>query len=62
MELYARAGIREFWIVDLTTDCVLVHRNPSGGKYASVTKVEPSGVLQPAELPGVAIPAAMLFT
>ncbi len=29
-ELYARAGIRQFWIVDLTTDCVLVHRKPSG--------------------------------
>ena len=43
LELYARAGIQEFWIVDLTTDGVLVYRNPSGGRYESVTRVEPSG-------------------
>lgn len=60
-ELYARAGIREFWVVDLTTDGVLVHRNPSGDRYESVTRVEPSGVLEVKDLPGVAIPAASLF-
>ena len=31
-ELYARAGIREFWIVDLTTDGVPVGRNPGGDR------------------------------
>lgn len=30
LALYARAGIREFWIVDLTTDGVRVRRNPGG--------------------------------
>jgi Uma2 family endonuclease len=61
LELYARAGIQEFWIVDLTTDGVLVHRKPSGGRYRSVTRVEPSGVVEVKGLPGVAIPAASLF-
>jgi Uma2 family endonuclease len=62
LELYARSGVREFWLVDLTTDTVLVHRNPSGGHYASVSRIEPSGTLAVQDLPGVAIPAAPLFS
>jgi Uma2 family endonuclease len=31
LELYARAGIREFWVVDLTSKRVLVHRSPGDG-------------------------------
>jgi Uma2 family endonuclease len=62
LELYARAGIREFWIVDLTTNCALVHRQPSGDRYELVTRVESSGVLDVGELPNVTLPAALLFT
>jgi Uma2 family endonuclease len=62
LELYARAGIREFWIVDLTTNCVLVHRQPSGDRYELVTRVESSGVLDVGELPNVTLPAALLFS
>lgn len=61
LELYARAAIPEFWIVDLTTNGVLVWRNPSGGGYGSMTRVEPSGVLEVEGLPGVTIPADSLF-
>jgi Uma2 family endonuclease len=61
LELYARAGIREVWIVDLTTDGVLVHRRPSGGGYGSVTRIEASGVLEVEGLPGVTIPVASVF-
>jgi Uma2 family endonuclease len=62
LELYARAGIREFWIVDLTTNGVFVHRQPRGDKYDAVMRVEPPGVLEVEALPGVAIPAGSLFT
>lgn len=61
LALYARAGIPEFWVIDLTTDGVLVHRNPSGDRYASVGRVEPSGSLDVVALPGVVIPAGPLF-
>lgn len=61
LALYANAGIREFWIVDLTTDGVYVHRTPRGGKYDLITRVERSGVLDIEALPAVAIPAATLF-
>jgi len=61
LELYARAGIREVWIVDLTTDLVLVHRGASGGSYGSVVRVEGQGVLDVEVLPGVTIRAAEVF-
>jgi Uma2 family endonuclease len=59
--VYARAGIREFWVVDLTTDVVHVHRDPRGGAFSAITRVEPSGTLELDGLPGVTIPAASLF-
>jgi Uma2 family endonuclease len=31
--LYAAAGIREYWVVDLTRRMVVVHRNPDGVTY-----------------------------
>jgi Uma2 family endonuclease len=61
MELYARAGITEFWVVDLTADHVVVCRKPGSNGYQSVTKVEPSGVLAVEALPGVGISAESLF-
>jgi Uma2 family endonuclease len=61
LELYARAGIREFWVVDVAGTRVLVHRRPRDGGYASVTTVEMSGTLQVEALPEVTIPVAAIF-
>jgi Uma2 family endonuclease len=35
--LYARAGIIEHWVLDVTGRRLIVHRNPVSGKYESVT-------------------------
>ena len=61
LALYARAGISEFWLVDLTTDCVFVHRDPMGESYATVRRVEPPATLEISGLPGVAIETASMF-
>jgi Uma2 family endonuclease len=61
LELYARAGIREFWVVDLTSNRVLVHRSRGDGRYGSITSVDMSGALQVEALPGVTIAAAQIF-
>jgi hypothetical protein len=61
LELYARAGIREFWVVDLAANRVLVHRDPDNGKYGSITAVDMSGTLQVEALPSVTIPVARIF-
>jgi len=36
-ELYARAGIIEYWVVDVGAEKLVVHRDPVKGKYQSVT-------------------------
>jgi Uma2 family endonuclease len=33
---YARAGVPEYWVLDVTGRRLLVHRNPQGGTYADV--------------------------
>lgn len=35
--LYARAGIVEYWVLDVTGRRLFVHRNPASGKYGTVT-------------------------
>jgi Uma2 family endonuclease len=59
--LYARHGIPEFWIVNLTAGEVEVCRAPSGDSYASVSHVGRAGTLEPELLPGIAIPVAVLL-
>jgi len=34
--LYARAGIVEYWVADVPGRCMFVHRDPQSGRYTSV--------------------------
>ena len=34
--LYARAGIQEYWVLDVTGRRLIVHRSPEAGRYRSV--------------------------
>jgi Uma2 family endonuclease len=34
--LYARAGIVEYWVLDVMNRRLIVHRNPQAGRYSSV--------------------------
>jgi Uma2 family endonuclease len=34
--LYARAGIAEYWVLDIAGRRMIVHRNPQAGTYVSV--------------------------
>ena len=61
-DLYARAAIREFWIVDLPANRVLVHRAPAGGAYASVRPVGLAGTVQVEALPDITIPVAAVLS
>ncbi len=44
LKLYARAGIREVWIVNLSQRVVEVYREPQGDNYASGLRVENGGI------------------
>lgn len=49
--LYARAGIPEYWLVDLDAGVVEVHREPSGEGYGTVTRHLPGEELAPLAFP-----------
>ncbi len=36
-ELYAQHGVRDYWVVDVNTNMVTVHRDLSGGVYRAIT-------------------------
>jgi len=50
--LYARAGILEYWVLDLTGRRLIVHRDPKGGGYASVTAYSEHESIAPLSAPG----------
>ena len=53
--LYARAGIIEYWLVDLIHSRIEVYRNPSRGKYAPKQTFRRGDVLSPLMLPHLSI-------
>ena len=62
--LYARAGIGEYWVLDVAGHRLFVHREPQAGKYQSITEyaehesVAPLAAPQSQFLVAAAFPAA----
>lgn len=52
--LYAAAGIGDYWVVDLTRDELVVHREPAGTTFASITRHR-DGPVTALHHPGVVI-------
>lgn len=66
--VYARAGVREYWIVNLTERCVEVYRDPapladarSGWAYRTAQQSRPGDHLVPLAAPGARIPVTSLL-
>jgi Uma2 family endonuclease len=55
LPLYARAGIREVWIVDLTKEIIERHTDPSGSGYRRVEQARRGEKIEPSALPGLAL-------
>ena len=55
LPLYARAGIREAWLCDLTTDRVEVHRQPGADGYTSVRVAVPGDSLAAEAFPDISL-------
>jgi Uma2 family endonuclease len=55
--LYARAGVPEYWVVDLDKGYVVVHRTPSGDRFESIVTVPGDGRVkaQALELPELGV-------
>jgi Uma2 family endonuclease len=59
---YARNGVTEVWVVDLTEDVVHVHRDPdAAGHYRTEFDAKLHEYLRLVAFPDVAIPVARLF-
>jgi len=60
LPLYAKSGVLEVWIVDLTSDAVEVYREPKAGAYAARERLA-DGALAPTLVAGVTIDVAELL-
>jgi Uma2 family endonuclease len=58
--LYAKGGIRDYWVLDIANLQLWVHRDPHNGEYQSVVRLN-TGTLTPLALPGIAIEVARLL-
>ena len=59
--LYARAGIREYWVVDVNGRRLLVYRDPQGGDYAAQRALGPADSVSPLAAPAAVVRVADLL-
>jgi Uma2 family endonuclease len=53
--LYARHGVRDYWVIDADKRVTHVHRQPVDGDYREVIQVAPTETLEPAYVEGVTL-------
>lgn len=61
LNLYARYGVTEYWVVDVTAKRVLVHRQPSQGAYAQQVEVLGQETVSPLAFPDFKIAVSELL-
>jgi Uma2 family endonuclease len=59
--LYARAGIREYWVVDINARQLLVYRDPQAGDYATRQALGPADAVSPLAAPAATVRVADLL-
>src|SRR5208337_2388545 len=59
--LYARAGIGDYWVLDVPGRRLIVHRDPRGGQYESVTAYSEQEGLAPLAALGSAFQVHTVF-
>lgn len=59
--IYAKAGIADYWILDVNTQQVYVYREPTSEGYQQETILAANTVLIPVAFPDIAIPLNQLF-
>jgi len=60
LQLYARDGVPEVWIVDLRGGLLHVFRNPSGAAYSEAVTLDQPGVVSLTSLSGTAVDLSSL--
>ena len=61
-ELYAKAGITDYWILDVNSEKLIVHRQPdASGSYGEVHTYSKEANISPLLLPDVSLSVAEFF-
>jgi Uma2 family endonuclease len=60
-EIYAEAGIRDYWVVDAAASRIVVHRDPGKGRYRSVLPVPGNQEIRPLAFPEIALRPEVLW-
>jgi Uma2 family endonuclease len=58
---YARAAIREYWVVDINGRRLLVYRDPQNGDYATQQALSPADTVSPLAAPAAVVQVADLL-
>lgn len=58
---FAISGIPEYWVINLVANEAILHRDPRGERYESVSTVDAGGTLTAASLPTITIELAHLL-
>jgi Uma2 family endonuclease len=62
LQLYAEAGIPEYWIIDCQAEAVEIHRGPEGGTYRDVVRLtSANATVSPAAFPDLTLTLAEIF-
>lgn len=54
-KLYARAGVRDYWVIDVNACTIEVHRDPEADRYRTITRHDRFAKVQPLLLPDLAV-------
>lgn len=60
-ELYATAGISDYWVIDINARSVVVHRDPAAGCYRNLRICRGSDEICPLQVPEIKLCAASLW-
>ena len=60
-DLYAAAGIQDYWVVSIPDRSVEVRRDPGGGRYRSLRTFTGDEEVRPLAMPEVVLPPSMLW-
>ena len=61
LELYASAGIREYWVVSVDDEWVEVYRSPEDNRYRESRRLRRGDTIAPLTFPDVVIAVAEIF-
>jgi Uma2 family endonuclease len=60
-KVYAKAGVADYWIVNIPDQCIEVRRDPKGDFYQSIQTFRAGDVIPLLAFPAITFPVSVLF-